>query len=305
MTGTVPSRPAAGEGAQRIRTAFREAVASGEPLIIPGCPDAVSARMAEEIGFRVVYVSGAGTTNSRYGIPDLSFLSLADVERQVLDLASAVSVPILADVDTGFGNAVNAYWTAKRLATVGASGIQIEDQVLPKKCGHFDDKKVTTAAEMVGKIAAVREAVSDDLVVVARTDSIAVHGLADAISRVNTYLDVGADVGFIEAPEATADVRKLPEAVNGPLLLNIVEGGRTTNVSLREARDWGYAGLLYANTALRASWSAMRGALEFLAAHGESPGTGEGPVLSWEERQRLVGLEYYLQIGNRLIPKDA
>lgn len=266
--------------------------------VLPGCPDAFSARMAEEIGFAAIYVSGAGISNSRYALPDLGFIGLRDVEETVRDLSLAVSVPLIADIDTGFGHAVNASVSARRLLAAGAAGIQIEDQTFPKRCGHFAGKTVVPESTMIAKIAAIREEVGSELFVVARTDALSTIGREAAVARANEYLQASADAVFIEAPRELELIAEFPGRVDGPLVLNIVEGAQTPPVRLRDATDWGYKIVLYANTVQRAAWHAERKTLMHLNRHGDSGELTED-ILSWSERQRVVGTEQYLRLGDR------
>lgn len=268
---------------------LRDLIASrGRPLLVPGAANALTARVIEETGFEAVYVTGAGVTNAFLGMPDLGLLSLSELARHVSAMADAVSLPLLVDADTGFGNAINVRHTVRILERAGAAAIQIEDQVSPKRCGHFAGKRVLAADEMVMKIkAAVDARNDDDLVVIARTDARATLGIEAACERMARYQEAGADVLFVEAPESVAEMRYVTEHVPGIHIANMVEGGLTPPVAREQLAGLGYAIGLYANTALRGAVVGMRAVLEHLAKHGDTI-KAEGLMIDWLDRQSLV-----------------
>jgi 2-methylisocitrate lyase-like PEP mutase family enzyme len=274
------------------------------PLILPGVPNALSARLAVDVGFEALYVSGAGVTNTNMGLPDLGFLSLPELLGHVSAIADVVDVPLVVDADTGFGNAVNVQHTVRRLERAGASAVQIEDQVSPKKCGHFDGKQVVSLEEMVGKIhAAVDARSSEDFLVVARTDVAATGGISQAIERAQRFAEAGADVLFVEAPRSAADMRRVTTEVPGLHLANIVEGGLTPAQSRAELADLGYSIGLYANAAMRGGMLGMRRVLEHLAEHGDTREAGH-LIASWQERQSLVGKADFDEAEKRYAPEN-
>ena len=267
-------------------------------LIVPGCGNALAARVIESLGFEAVYLSGAGLSNSFYGLPDLGFVPLGDLAQHAAAIRDAVALPLIVDADTGFGNALNVRQTVRTLERAGANAIQLEDQVTPKKCGHFAGKAVIEADEMVGKVkAAVDARASADFLVIARTDARAVHGLDDALARAQRYADAGADVTFVEAPtdlDELARIGRLP----CPQVANVVLGGKTPAVGADEFRRMGFAMVLYANAALQGAIRGMVDALKRLQEHGilhEDPAL----VATFAERQSLVQKPLFDELGQR------
>jgi 2-methylisocitrate lyase-like PEP mutase family enzyme len=258
------------------------------PLLLPGAPNALTARVVEQTGFSACYVSGAGVTNTYLGMPDLGLLSVTELADHVAAMADAVTIPLVVDADTGFGNALNVQRTVRRLSRAGAAAIQIEDQVSPKKCGHFDGKETVSVSEMVGKVrAAVDARLDDDVVIIARTDAAAVSGIDEAIDRACAFAEAGADVLFVEAPRTVEEMRRVNREVPGKHLANMVEGGLTPLLSREELGDLGYAIALYANSAMRGAVVGMRAVLESLAKHGDTSAATD-LMISWADRQSLV-----------------
>ncbi|HDR9583043.1 TPA: oxaloacetate decarboxylase [Burkholderia stabilis] len=270
------------------RAAFRRSIAARQGLLVAGTFNALSARVAADLGFAALYLSGAGVTNMSLGLPDLGFVGLGELAEHTARVRDAVDLPLIVDADTGFGNALNVLHTVRTLERSGADAIQLEDQVLPKKCGHFAGKEVIPAAEMVGKLkAAVDARVDPNLLIVARTDAAAVHGIDDAIERAHRYAQAGADVLFIEAMDTPEDVERLPALFDTPQLINIVIGGKTPTRSRDELARLGYGVVLYANAALQGAVRGMQAALTELRDTGR---LDENPALvaPFAERQRLV-----------------
>jgi 2-methylisocitrate lyase-like PEP mutase family enzyme len=262
----------------------------GSALILPGVANALAARVVADCGFAAAYVTGAGIANSHLGIPDNGLVTLTELAEHVTAIRDVFAGPLMVDADTGFGNALNMRRTVKLLERAGADAIQIEDQVFPKRCGHFDGKEVIPSAEMVAKIKAAVDARNDpDLMIVARTDAIAVEGFSAALDRAHAFREAGADVGFVEAPttpEQIAAIGRLP----WPQLINVVIGGKTPELANDKLRELGFAGVLYANTALQAAILGMQRALAHLRQHGRI-GEADGLLATFAERQRLVGIE--------------
>jgi len=260
------------------------------PLVLPGCTDALTARLAVAAGFEAVYATGAGIANSLLGAPDIGLTTMTELVDQVARIAAAVDVPIVADIDTGFGNAINARRAVVEFERAGVAAIQIEDQVFPKRCGHFSGKEIVPLEEMLAKLRAVIEARRDPaLVVIARTDALAVDGFEAAIERGCAFAEAGADIVFIEAPVLLDELAALPGRVPAPLIANMVEGGRTPLLGADELGAMGYRIVLFANTVMRVGARAMRDALNELRATGDSRSL-QDRMLSWEDRQALVGL---------------
>lgn len=274
-------------------TSLKELMASGEPVLVPGAPNALTARIIEDLGYQVVYVTGAGVTNTYLGAPDIGVISLTELADHVARIRDAVNIPIMVDADTGFGNALNTFRTVKVLERSGANAIQIEDQVYPKRCGHFDGKEVISKEEMVQKIrAAVDARGSDDVLIIARTDARAVLGFEAALERIQAYIEAGADIAFVEAPQTLDEIREIPRRVPVPHILNLVSGGRTPLISLEELKGLNYAFVLYANVALQAAVHGMQRVLKHLREKGEIEELAH-MIAPFSERQRLVNKPYF------------
>lgn len=263
-------------------------VSARRGALLPGAANALSARIIEDLGFEAAYITGAGVTNTWYGMPDLGFVGLSEIASHTAAIRDAVELPLVVDADTGFGNALNMRHTVRTLERAGANAIQIEDQKMPKRCGHFSGKEIVSIAEMVGKIkAAVDARRSEDFLIMARTDSRAVEGFEAAVERCQAFAEAGADITFLEAPESLAELTAIPSSIAVPQLVNLVIGGKTPLVSTEELTGMGFALILYANVALQ---GAIRGMTDALAAlkDGRSVGEESGLVASFAERQRLV-----------------
>ena len=258
-------------------------------VIVPGAFNALSARVVADLGFEALYVTGAGVTNMWFGLPDQAFMGLTDIADHTARIRDAVDLPLIVDADTGFGNALNTYHAVRTLERAGADCIQLEDQVSPKRCGHFAGKDVVEASEMIGKIKAAVDARRDkDLLIMARTDAAAVHGFNAAVERAQQYAEAGADLLFVEAVTELEHVRALPQRLNTPQLMNMVIGGKTPITSAQELGQLGYGLVLYANAALQGALAGMQRTLTQLR---ETQRIDEDPALVtlFAERQRLVG----------------
>ncbi len=267
--------------------ALRQILARRNGVLLPGAPNALTARVIADLGFEAVYLTGAGLTNMNLGLPDLGFMDLSQAVDETMAIRNVVDLPIIVDADTGFGNAVNVTHTVRMLERAGASAIQIEDQAAPKRCGHFEGKALVSPTEMATKIMAAVDARRDNMVVVARTDARAIDGFQAAVDRCGRYVEAGADVIFFEAPQSLEEVRQIPGLLKVPLLLNIVVGGKTPMVSQSQAAEMGFSLLLYANTALQGALAGMQTALRSLRDNG-SMSESSGLVATFAERQRLV-----------------
>jgi len=276
-----------GERAERAR--FRELLVPGAAVVLPGVANALAARVVADLGFPAAYVTGAGIANTFLGIPDNGLVTLTELTDHVAAIRAVFPGPLMVDADTGFGNAVNLTRTVKLLERAGADAIQIEDQVFPKRCGHFEGKAVIPKDEMVAKIKAAVDARSDPgLLIVARTDSIATDGFAAAIDRACAYRVAGADIGFVEAPQSPDQIADIPRLLPWPQLINIVLGGRTPELPNQKLKELRFAGVLYANVALQAALRGMQEALAVLRRDGRM-GDAAALAASFAERQRLVG----------------
>lgn len=278
---------------------LRQALARGAACLVPGAPNAVAARIAEQLGFAAAYVTGAGVANSYLGAPDIGLLTLTELAQHVAAIRENVALPLIVDADTGFGNAVNVTRTVKVLERAGANAIQIEDQVFPKRCGHFAGKDVIPAAEMIGKVKAAVDARADQgLMIIARTDAIAVHGMEDALERAARYREAGADMIFVEGPRNRDEIARIPSVLPGPLLINIVAGGVTPMLARDELGRMGFAAVLYANAALQAAMRAMKEVLAGLKAAGSLAGAADR-LMGFAERQAVVGKPHFDALDRR------
>ncbi len=268
---------------------LRALVEARRGVVVPGAFNALSARVIVDLGFQAIYVTGAGVTNMTFALPDQAFMGLSDIADHTARIRDAVDVPLIVDADTGFGNALNTYQTVRTLERAGADCIQIEDQVSPKRCGHFSGKEVITTTEMIGKIKAAVDARRDsDLLIMARTDACAVFGFEAALERAQLFSEAGADILFVEAVTTADEIRALPARLKSPQLMNMVIGGKTPIFSTEELGGLGYGIVLYANAALQGAVSGMQNALTVLR-DTQRIDEDSGLVVSFAERQRLVG----------------
>jgi 2-methylisocitrate lyase-like PEP mutase family enzyme len=267
---------------------LRQKVQSKNGLLVAGAANALAARVIQNAGFQAVYLSGAGITNTFYGVPDLGFIGLSDLANHTAATRDAVNLPIIVDADTGFGNALNVRHTVRTLERSGANAIQIEDQLMPKKCGHFEGKSVISASEMINKIkAAVDARLHADFLIIARTDARSILGLNEALDRAGAYAENGADMTFVEAPESIEEMQRIAHELHCPQIVNVVIGGKTPVLPQQVLADMGFGLVLYANAALQAAIKGMTQALEHLMQHGqllEDPNL----VASFAQRQALV-----------------
>lgn len=267
--------------------------------ILPGAFNALSARTIEDLGFEAIYLTGAGFTNMQMGLPDLAFMGLTDLAQHTAVIREAVALPLVVDADTGFGNALNTYRAVRVLERAGADCIQLEDQVSPKRCGHFDGKEVVSSEEMCGKIKAACDARRhDDTLILARTDAFATHGYEVAAERALAYQEAGADLLFVEAVTSHDDIRALTEVTTVPQIMNMVIGGKTPLTEASALAAYGYGFSLYANAALQGALLGMQRALGELLKAGvlqEDPNL----VSSFSDRQRLVDKEAWDHAAQR------
>ena len=274
--------------AETLNRRLRQRLVRGAGVLLPGAANALAARLIAASGFEAVYVTGAGIANTALGVPDLGLVTLTELVDHVAAISDAVAVPLIVDADTGFGNALNLRRTVRLLERAGANAIQVEDQVFPKRCGHFEGKAVISTAAMVQKIRAAVDARRDpDLVIIARTDARAVEGLDAAIDRAAAYREAGADILFVEAPQSVAELEVIPARLPGPHLANMVFGGKTPALPAERLASMGFSGIVYANAALQAAVAGMSRVLRHLAATGSLAGV-EDLLASFAERQSLV-----------------
>ncbi len=266
-----------------------------------GAANALSARLIQQLGFEAVYLSGAGITNTFYGLPDLGIIGLSDLVQHTAATRDAVDLPIIVDADTGFGNALNVRHTVRALERAGANAIQLEDQVSPKKCGHFSGKGVIAKDEMLGKIkAAVDARENHDFLIIARTDARAVYGMDDAMARAAAFVECGADITFVEAPASIEELRRIPRELSCPQIVNVVIGGKTPTLPQAEFAAMGFGLVLYANAALQGAVHGMTQALQHLQRHGELR-EDSGLVATFEQRQMLVQKPLFDELEDRYV----
>ena len=287
MTAPTPST------APLPRARLRELLSRvGSPLVAPGAYDALSARLVEQAGFDAVYMTGFGTAAGLTGGPDVGLLTGTEMADNARRIVAAVDVPVIADGDTGYGNAINVRRTVQVYEQAGVAAVQLEDQVTPKRCGHMSGKEIVPLAEMLGKIRAATEARRDpDFLVIARTDAVAIEGIDAAIVRARAFAGAGADLLFVEAPTTEADIERVAGELAGvaPLVFNWAEGGRTPPLSLDRMTELGFSLVLYPIGTLLAATAGMRSLLETLRKDG-SPQAALPGLPSFDEFTALVGL---------------
>jgi 2-methylisocitrate lyase-like PEP mutase family enzyme len=279
---------------------LRELFTAEGGLLLPGVPNALTALIAEDLGFDAVYLTGAGLTNTYLGLPDIGLVSLPEVAASVAAITDVAGLPLVVDADTGFGNAISVARTVRVLERAGAAGIQLEDQVAPKRCGHFDGQEVITEAEMVQKIHAATDSRRDDAtVIIARTDARANHGLDAALDRAAAYAEAGADALFIEGLHSVDELRAAGKSVPGiPKLANMVEGGKTPLLPRDELVAMGFSIVLYANAAMQGAILGSQTVLAGLRDTGSLDATPDW-LAPWVERQRLVRKAAYDDLERR------
>jgi 2-methylisocitrate lyase-like PEP mutase family enzyme len=285
------------------RQALRRLIARDGYTMVPGAYDTLTARLVEAAGFEAVYLTGGGFSRAS-GYPDLGLLTVVENVHFIGLTVEAVGIPVIADADTGYGNAINVIRTVREYEKSGVAGFHIEDQVAPKKCGHYEGKEVIPVAEMVGKIKAAVDTRRDpEMVIIARSDSRAVEGLRAAIDRVNAYLEAGADVGFVEAPQSVEELRIVGRSVNGPNLVNVFEGGKTPMLAASELEGMGFRLGIYPSQTHRAAIRAAQRVLAVLKEDGHVTRI-ESELATFQEREEAVGTaawraleEKYLRAG--------
>ena len=287
----------------RNTTRLRELLKRPGVLVAPGVYDCVSAKLAERAGYEMALLTGAGVAASLLGVPDVGLLTLTELATQARNICRAASLPILADAETGYGNAINVMRTVRELEAAGVAGLFIEDQVTPKRCGHFEGKELISVEEMEGKIRAACEARRDpDLVLMARTDAREVLGLDEAIGRARAYVAAGADTIFIEAPHTDEELRRIGQTMNVPQLANLVEGGKTPLASVAELEAMGFKVVSFSGSLQRAAIRAMAEFLDVLKKEGSVASLYPGHVVSLGERSELLGLAAFYELERRFLP---
>lgn len=274
-------------------TLLREYIQSKKIIVAPGVSDGLSALLAKQAGFSVLYASGGAIARSA-GYPDIGLLSMTEVCSVISHIVDVSELPVVADADTGFGNALNTRRTVKTYERLGVAGLHLEDQTFPKRCGHLNDKSLIPMDEMCHKIHAARITLTDpDFVLIARTDAIAVEGIESAIQRAQAYQKAGADMLFVEAPETIQQIEMIAERIEGPKLINMFHGGKTPVVPVSQLQEMGYSLVIIPSDLQRAAIKAMQETLKVIARDGNSAAISE-VLTSFKEREMIVETEKYL-----------
>jgi 2-methylisocitrate lyase-like PEP mutase family enzyme len=261
---------------------------SHSALIVPGAGNALTARIIEDTGFEAIYVTGAGIANTYLGAPDIGLVTLTELAYTTSAISEITDKPLIVDIDTGFGNALNAQRTMRVIERAGAFAVQLEDQVFPKKCGHFEGKSIIPLSEAVNKIKAVCDVRNDpNTMVIARTDARSIEGLNSALDRAEAFLEAGADMTFVEAPQTVEELKEITKRLSAPQVANMVVGGKTPLINQKDLFDLGYSIVLYANTPLQAAMRAMSNVLKSLKETGDVSEVIDS-LSDFAERQRLV-----------------
>jgi len=283
-------------------TRLRALIEDRALLVMPGAYDAISARLVEEAGFAAIQASGANIVACHYGVPDYSLVSAREMAEQTGRIAHAVDVPVMGDGDTGFGNAVNTFLTVRAFEDAGAAGINIEDQVFPKRCGHLEGKTLIDFDEAVAKVTAAAEARRDpDFVINARTDALGVYGIEEAIRRGNAFLKAGATMVFLEGADSEESIRRAVDGIDGPVAVNLVEGGRTPpGLTFALLEEIGVARVSLPSTAMQAAIQGIRLALAAVKDKGGIEGYGE-LLAGFGVSQRLLGRDAIFAMEERFM----
>lgn len=277
---------------EKKTTRFRKLLNQPGAIVLPGAYDALTAILAERAGFEAIAHTGYGVSASLLGQPDVGLVCFKEMCDRVQSIARAVSIPLLADADTGYGNAINVYRTVKEYIRAGAAGLFIEDQVWPKRCGHMMGKQVISAEEMVSKIRAAIDARNEedpDFVVGARCDAIATHGFDEALRRAKLYSEAGADFIFIEAYENVEQMKKAVKEIDKPLIVNLIEGGKTPILTVQQAEEIGFKLIAFPLTTLWATTKAVSEALRVLREEGSTEALMD-KFVTWGEFNEIIGL---------------
>ena len=283
------------------RQTFQQLLKRDKLLVAPGCFDGLSARLVQEAGFEAAYLSGGAVARSM-GLPDIGLVTMSEVIERAAQVVAAVKIPVIADADTGYGNAINLVRTVREFERVGVAAIHIEDQITPKRCGHLEGKEVISLAEMEKKIEAAMASRSDpDLAIIARTDARAVHGLEDAIRRGRAFARLGVSAVFVEAPQSETELEEIPRALpNVPLLVNVFKGGKTPMLPVERLQQLGYRIAIYPSETQRAGIYAMRRALSLLKQEGTTEAMDEA-LTTFKERDKIVGLDDWEELERRFL----
>lgn len=289
-------------------TVLRGLLQKRQALPVPGAHDVLSAKLIEKTGFKAIQVSGFGLAATYLGLPDMAFISFTEVLNFTRNIVDAVSIPVMADADTGYGNSINAMRVTEQFIKAGTAGMNLEDQVFPKRCGHIEGKTVVSMEEMVLKIKAcaqVRDRLDPDFILNARTDAIAISGVDEAIRRGNAYIEAGADMIFVEAPRTVEEIEKAVKGINGLVSINLfdnIEGGKTPLLTVEELAAMGVARI---SIPVGSTFAAARGVLNYLEAikGGKLAPERKDLVFSFDEFKDLVGVPAFREQEKQFLPK--
>jgi 2-methylisocitrate lyase-like PEP mutase family enzyme len=285
------------------RSRFKQLMTKQGYVIAPGAYDTLTARLVQVAGFEAVYLTGGGFSRAN-GYPDVGLLTMSEILPWIARTVDAVEIPVIADMDTGYGNAVNVVRSVREYEKTGVAAFHIEDQISPKKCGHYEGKQLVTRGEMVGKIKAAVDTRRDaDMMIIARTDSRAVEGLQSAIDRMNAYLEAGADLGFVEAPQSIEELAAIPKAIRNPAVANVFEGGKTPPLPSRQLQEMGYRLGIYPSQTHRAAIAASKRVLAVLKRDGDTEAI-EKELATFNDREEAVNTARWREIEQRYL-KDA
>jgi 2-methylisocitrate lyase-like PEP mutase family enzyme len=277
----------------RATTRLKNMLSENHIVVAPGAYDGLSARLVEQAGFPAVYASGGAIARST-GVPDMGLISPDEIIVRLSEMVEAVNVPLIADADTGYGNALSAQRAARAFERAGVAAFHLEDQTFPKKCGHYDDKGLVPTTEMVQKLHAVRDALTDpDFIVIARTDAIAVEGYEAALARAAAYLEAGADMVFVEAPTTEHQIADIAKRLPGYKLINMFHGGKTPLLEVSKLQQFGYHVVIIPSDTQRAAIKAMQRVLAAIARDGSAAAMIDD-MASFKEREAIIGTENFI-----------
>ena len=283
----------------RQRKELRKLIEEKGIIVAPGVYDCLSAKLAERAGFKMVIITGAGVVASVFGYPDMGLVTMTEMLAQARNIVRSVNIPVFADCDTGYGNALNVYRTIQEYEHAGVAGLFLEDQVFPKRCGHFEGKELISKEEMVKKIEAALDARTDpDLVIMGRTDARAVYGLDHAVERANAYAKAGADMVFVEAPQTTEELQKIAKSVDVPTMANMVEGGKTPIHSVKELEEMGFKIASFSGSAQKTAIKSMQDVFSALRTTGRVDAVMDR-IASFSERNELLELQRYYDMDKK------
>ena len=287
------------------RQTFKQLLKRNKLLVAPGCFDGLSARLVQEAGFEAAYLSGGAVARSM-GIPDIGLVTMSESIDRAVQVVSAINIPVIADADTGYGNAVNLVRSVREFERAGVAAIHIEDQITPKRCGHLDGKEVISLSEMAKKLeAALATRTDPDFCIIARTDARGVNGFDDAVKRANAFAKLGVDAVFFEAPQSEDELAEIPQRVpNIPLLVNVFKGGKTPMLPMERLEKMGYRIAIYPSETQRAAIQAMRTALSTLKREGTTESI-DASLTTFKDRDKVVGLDDWNKIEREFMALET